>query len=242
MVLRLVLVGIVAGLGFSPPAESELAGWTRSIQIWLDAQPAESNARTPLVVDEVVFNAFAVEGPAVVTGGPQASASQDEADELAALDLEFESIRQDEPATVQPAPIGDVAVEEGLAFDAIVEEMVADFARVASATGEQAPKVEESDDEELALADALDMEWAAPSTEVAAAEPLAVGDDLYPGEAFALNHDAEGLDAPAAPGVTDAEAGASAGNQIGNAVRLTRDALFAWLNLVQNSAIVTIPR
>src|SRR4051812_47907519 len=48
MVLRLVLVGIVAGLGVSPPAECELAGWTRSVQTRLVAWLAEADALKPL--------------------------------------------------------------------------------------------------------------------------------------------------------------------------------------------------
>ena len=37
MVLRLILVSIVAGLGATPPAENEIADWSRTVQSWLDA-------------------------------------------------------------------------------------------------------------------------------------------------------------------------------------------------------------
>src|SRR3954452_1773511 len=48
MVLRLVLVGIVASLGVSPPAECELAGWTRSVQARLVIWLAKAEAVKPM--------------------------------------------------------------------------------------------------------------------------------------------------------------------------------------------------
>jgi hypothetical protein len=39
-----------------------------------------------------------------------------------------------------------------------------------------------------------------------------------------------------------ATAAPTAGNPLRNAVRLTRDALFAWINLLQSPALVTVPQ
>ena len=65
---------------------------------------------------------------------------------------------------------------------------------------------------------------------------MEVGADLYPGVAFALNREAEGLqhDSPA----TAEPAGS--GNRLTQAVRLTREAVQAWANLLHGPAVVVI--
>jgi hypothetical protein len=158
----------------------------------------------------------------------------------------------DGPATGRPALVEDTDAVEGLVFDAVVEEMVAEFTRVEVATRAQTPaRADGADDLEPGLADAMDQEAEVggsvpskvePVIRATAVEPLEVGDDLYPGEAFALNREAQGLDEPAPAGIADPAVEVPAGNQLKNAVRLTRDAVYAWMNLIQSPAIVTIPR
>ena len=48
MVLRLILVSIVAGLGATAPTENEVAGWSRTVQTWLDARLADWSVCLPL--------------------------------------------------------------------------------------------------------------------------------------------------------------------------------------------------
>ena len=48
MVLRLILVSIVAGLGATPPAENDLANWSRTVQSWLDARLADWSVCLPV--------------------------------------------------------------------------------------------------------------------------------------------------------------------------------------------------
>ena len=65
-------------------------------------------------------------------------------------------------------------------------------------------------------------------------DPMEVGDDLYPGLAFALNREAEGIVlAPPAPAASRSE-------QWAQAIRLTREAAYAWANLLHGPAVVTI--
>jgi hypothetical protein len=259
MVLRLVLVGIVAGLGVTPPAESELSGWTRSVQTWLDAQLVEWNARGLLNEEERAFDS-AAEAPAANETTTKVPARDAEEDALA--DLDFETLVDatadefaGEPAADEPARIDEKksAEAEAVAFDAVVDEMVADFSKVevADKATPAAPIVDEADALDLELAETLDLVTRAIDAAPSKAEtvmqgtdyqPLEVGEDLYPGEAYVLNRDAEGLGASAPIGGIDAVGGVTTGNQINQAVRLTRDAVYAWLNLLQSPAIVTISR
>src|SRR4051812_9658127 len=134
MVLRLVLVGIVAGLGISPPAESELSGWTRSVQSWLDDRLAHWDARGPLDADEWAFESV-TEAPSANEAATNVHARDAEEDALtvsgpdAVLDERVAEFL-DGPATGEPAPIEDKKAAEAAAFDAVVDEMIAEFSTV----------------------------------------------------------------------------------------------------------------
>jgi hypothetical protein len=139
------------------------------------------------------------------------------------LDLALASTTGEEEDAAPAAPAPDLpeqtALDADSEFDAVVEEMVADFAR------QETPVV-----------------VAEPTGTF---EPYPLCDDLYPGLAYELNRQAEGLDIDAAevdappPGPAPSE---TAGNQLSTAVRLTREAVFAWINLLQSPALVTISR
>lgn len=121
-----------------------------------------------------------------------------------------------------PAPPAAQAEEIDSAFDAAQEELVASLS-VDLTPVEPAPKAPLSEAEATA----------APS-EAPNFDPMEVGDDLYPGLAFALNRAAEGIvlapPAPASP----------RGEQWAQAIRLTREAAFAWANLLHGPAVVAI--
>jgi hypothetical protein len=121
-----------------------------------------------------------------------------------------------------PAPPAAQAEEIDSAFDAAQEELVASLS-VDLTPVEPAPKAPPSEAEATA----------APS-EAPKFDPMEVGDDLYPGLAFALNRAAEGIVlAPPAPA-------SSRGEQWAQAIRLTREAAFAWANLLHGPAVVAI--
>jgi hypothetical protein len=82
-------------------------------------------------------------------------------------------------------------------------------------------------------------------------EPMEIGEDLYPGLAFALNREAEGLSLAGTPinvgssgdaarGVELASEVPTTGARLSRAVRLTREAVFAWASLLHGPAVVTI--
>ena len=66
-------------------------------------------------------------------------------------------------------------------------------------------------------------------------EPIAVPDDPEPGLAFALNRASQGegvIPEPALPEVVDAPGSLPAAGRLASAVRLTREAASAWMNVL----------
>jgi hypothetical protein len=259
MVLRLVLVSIVASLGVTPPAEGEVAGWSRAVQTWLDARLAGWSEAEPVL-----------ESAGVPSGGALGADF-----DVAALELELELMAAfaapPAAAVVTAAPVEDERSGEDGDFLAVVEEMVADFTQVeieettiTPADQEPAPVVPPvavADEAEVwsREAEIIEDELAvvAPSA-IVAAPPMAVlpaGEDEMLGDAldFLLVETAEArlrAQTSTAPApVEDADQtcptvappAAGAGNPLRDAVRLTRDAVYAWLNLLQSSALVTVP-
>jgi hypothetical protein len=264
MVLRLVLVSIVAGLGVSPPAEDELAGWSRTAQTWLDARLAEWNATQPLDRSESVASSVLAEDFDVA------------ALESAVIDA-FSALPE---AVAVP---GSVAVDRAGAdvdFEAVVEAMVADFAPDATGTKPVASEVEapvwsnaaaraeeleaeiieaELDAGERAVEvgvaelDAGETNWCVPAPAMAT---LPAGEDVLfdsSDDCELLLHQGAGTEwtqkaaEPADPAPLAEEAPVSrdtaapmADNSLRHAVRLTRDAAYAWWNLLQSPALVTV--
>ncbi len=70
-------------------------------------------------------------------------------------------------------------------------------------------------------------------------EPLELGDDFDTLEAYALNRAAEGIGF-VAPEAKRPAARNSRGSRFTNAIRLTREAVFAWANLLHGPAVVAI--
>jgi hypothetical protein len=248
MALRLILVSMVAGLGVAPPSESELASWAHSVQVWTEARLAEWDGRQPLA--GVKFEA-------------DAAAPEAEPGFQALLD-ELWSELADEPEPDAPAGIDEPTVSADLVFDAVVDEIVAEFARdviappaplpgpstLATSQALVEPDRSEAEvqddpaDSSLETSEKVVMTGPLVEAEVQGPqyEPFDVGDDLYPGLAYSLNFDADGIDEPLQADIVDPIATVSDGNQLRDAVRLTRDAVYAWMNLLQSPAIVAIPR
>ena len=123
---------------------------------------------------------------------------------------------------------------------------------IALPTGPASSELEESLDRDRAFASVVESIAAAFVTDRVLDEntaaraappfvPMEVGDDLYTGEAYTLNREAEGI------GIVAPEVGRPAGrdmrgSQFSHALRLTREAMFAWANLLHGPAVVTISR
>jgi hypothetical protein len=246
MVLRLLLVSIVAGLGVTPPAESEVAGWSCTVQTWLDARLAEWDVTQP---------------PDDGHSGPALSLTEDL--DAAVLEQELMGLFDAQPsaAAAVPAP---VAVERGADrdFEAIVEEMAAEFSQDQTGSGEPEAKValvppaamdaeaDPADLEAEIVAAELETGEISPNVPAPAMANLPAGED----ELFQIANDFDQrvsleltrqTPEQTAPAPLDEEAPAAratAANPLRDAVRLTRDALYAWINLLQSPALVTVPQ
>jgi hypothetical protein len=220
MVLRLVLVGLVAGLGGRLPGAKDLEAWARSAQGWMDAQLVARDAGMPAAEGLSAITIKAAE-PGPITTGP---ADDPDRGFDAILDEILAAFAEEPlPARTVTPRAGAVTDAPGKspdadrAFAAVVEEMAARFATARVGIGERDGR----------------------SRPGPRFEPLEVGEDLYPGVAYALNREAEGsgLSAPREDrGVAPAVRGA----QFTRALRLTREALSAWASLLQGPAVVAI--
>ncbi|MEO6807921.1 MAG: hypothetical protein ABI353_02280 [Isosphaeraceae bacterium] len=123
----------------------------------------------------------------------------------------------DEPAT----PIAETLTDQ--AFDSVVTQMVSTFAT-----------------------DATPLPTVA-ALETPSFEPVEVGDDLYPGLAYELNRASEGTPLPAqavalaAPAPTPEQPEAetsSPGERLATAVRLTNQAVSAWVGLLRHDVMI----
>lgn len=263
MALRLILVGLVAGLGLSLPSRRDLDALGRSAQRWVNTRLAEWDAGTTVEEGSYVLIAEPVTASPGAAAVPLASDQEFAVvmDEMVAAFAHAEvadrSREQAEP-TAEIAPVEasrslaialptEPAAEESdrtdLAFDAVMDETVATFAAgLAAPAGRTVAKLDiRAWAEELAMLLATDAlihgEVGPPPTPVASYEPLEIGENLYPGEAYALNQLSEGLAEPVGPAVEEARAAES---RLTHAMRLTREAVVAWGSLLHGPAVVTI--
>ena len=172
MGFRVLLVGVVAGLGLDLPNGSDLQRWLATGRGWVEQQVSAWTIEP------------AAEGP----------------DQVVAADA---------------APAAPTAVADQV-FDAAVDEMKAAFAERPAA---------------VAVAEA-------PS---ASFEPIEPAEDLYPGLAFALNRQADGLGEPATLVEPPSPRVTTTGDRLATAVKLTGAAVHAWMDLLRKGpALVAI--
>jgi hypothetical protein len=231
MGLRLILVSVVAGLGLSLPNGDDLDAWSLRVRDWMVEKLAEWDAPEPGEGGASIFEADALES-----------------------------------TTTEPAPATPSIRAEptGAGFDAVQEEMLAGFAAdstpispaseglpdentVATINASKPEPDFDGIQEEIVagfLADLVPDALAAEAAPAAAKpEPaeapkpasLEDSDELYAGLADRLNREAEGIGAEP---VTAAVAPRS--EQWAQALRLTREAAFAWANLLNAPAVVSI--
>lgn len=213
MILRLFLLSFVAGLGVSVPGQRDLETLSHSAQRWVNAHLANWDSRAGS--GEGIF-IYVAEAP----GTPRET---------------------DRPvAPPQATIVGDDQAALDLAFRSIVEEMAPTFAvelaAMASASRTEADR--ETMAVELAPVATTSVQ-SEPTGRVASPEPLEVGEDLYPGEAYALNRLSEGIGQETPVAFVEP---ASPRDRLTNAVRLTREAIFAWTSLLHGPAMVTATR
>lgn len=222
MFLRILLVGMVSGLGLELPVRSQIAGAEKPRCRWCEGRAADAEpASAPI-------EAVAAEtGPAPMPNGDAAFVAEPAPEPMPAeVFAEAEPVPAEVPAEADP----------DATFGAILEAMVADFDADATLPAPAEPAIPQ----EVAVAVAPP----APEPELEPAE------DLYPGLAYALNRDAEGLTippaeppavAPAAPEPDLAAVPAPARpDRLRTAVRLTGEAAMAWLSLLHTSPAVAL--
>jgi hypothetical protein len=163
MGLRFLLVGLVASLGIDLPTRRDLSEWTHGSRTWLCVQ-----------LDE--WNAWDCSGPALRVAAPRATTTE-AAPTLAAA----------------PTPETTAEVVTDVEFTALLDEMITDFAPADAPLEAEPTAVAEQPSPESSAQPDPAAPVAAASASPAGFEPLEVGDDLYPGMAYALNFASEGL-------------------------------------------------
>jgi hypothetical protein len=235
MGLRLILVSVVAGLGVSLPGADDFNAWSLRAQDWMNAKLAEWDAPYPNEGGAFVFDADASE-PATIEPAPAPASPRAEA-----TGADFDAVQEEivagfaadlTPATpapkvilVEDSPALAETPTSGPSFDAIQEEIVSGFMADLIPAG-NAPE-----------AFAAGPEPKPSPAGTPKVEPIDEPDDLYAGIAYALNREADGLAAAPVPA-----AAAPQTDQWAQAIRLTREAAFAWANLLHGPAVVTIAR
>ena len=194
-----------------------------------------------------------------LAASPEAKATADA--DIATLDDELAALFVEEFAAAVPPPIEDAGAADRL-FDAVVEEIVAEFSRgeaepaaTVTATPTLGPDLvsgqAEVDELERAFVEAENAERSANTIIAApAVTALPVGEDEFLesrdvvdfGVAPGSIRPADEI-GPPAPVIEEAPAVSqpTACDPLLDAVRLTRDAAYAWMNLLQSPAIATLP-
>jgi hypothetical protein len=231
MVFRLVLMGAVAGMGLSLPSRADVEGWGRRARTWVEAavglvdpggaaddgRPAA--APEAVTVTDEEFAAVLDE----VVGRFAEDAAEDETSEAAGAvetaradagtDGSFDAAMDQVVSEFATDLAATAAARNDREFDAVVDGMASAFAEDAKALAARA----EEDRPVLA----------GPATVEVAAAPAPA-----PAPAAATSDKSE----TPAPGLARPE------DRLTNAVRLTRDAVFAWARLLHGPAVVTIAR
>jgi hypothetical protein len=208
MLLRLVMVGAVASLGFDLPTENDVQSWTSAGQVWWDATTAQ------WVMPAIDVTPDTVNEPEILS------------DQVAPA---VEPVAEATPATTDDAVAPPAETLTDQAFDGVVTQMVSSFATDATPVPPAAVAVLET-----------------PSF-----EPAEVGDDLYPGLAYELNRASEGAPLPAQEVAQAALAPTSGqpksksptpGERLAAAVRLTNQAVSAWVGLLRHDVTIASVR
>ena len=249
MVLRVALMGIVAGVGLTLPDAREPDDWTRAAQDWMGTYRGAGEDQVQVDEGVFVFDADVVGRPPVMPVAPATPVARETRSARDESDRRFSEV-QDQMAREFARGSVETEVTALEAPKIGPQASIADL--IAPPTGPASSEIEESLDRDRAFASVVESmavafvidrvlnENTAPRA-VPPFESLEVGEDPYAGEACALNRGAEGI------GIVAPEVGRPAGrdirgSQFSHALRLTREAVFAWANLLHGPAVVTISR
>jgi hypothetical protein len=269
MLLRLLLVGAVAGLGFDLPARREVERWVCSARAWWDARSAATADLLPNA-DEASSIAELNDAPdgtslsSALTSEPKTVLEENCQDRdfvavVASVVAGFMSDTGNHP-TELAEPDNDLY--PGIAHALNREsEGLAPINASAQAAGADLASAVLDEDLYPGLAYALNRDSegltpiVAPAEEPRASlasiepEPTPVGEDLYPGLAFELNRAAEGISPPIPTPATPSEVAATIPDRpaqasveqerLANAVRLTEEAFRAWVAVLQTPAVLS---
>jgi hypothetical protein len=250
MALRLVLMGIVAGAGLTLPDARELDEWTRTAQDRMCTYGGAGEDQSRVDEGAFAFDAETVDWPPVMPIAPATTVARDPRPACVASDQLFGEVQDRMVHEFARGPVEtEVTVLEAPISGpwASIADLIAPLTKPASS------ELEESLDRDRAFASVvesmaaafvidrgLDDEDTAPRA-VPPFESLELGEDFSTGEAGSPNHGAEGI------GIVDPEVGRPArhgmrGSQFSRALRLTREAVFAWADLLHGPADVTSSR
>lgn len=220
MALRLILVSLVASMGFELPSSHDVESWGRSGRVWVAARVSELSTLSTW----------------------QDLAGPEDAAEVEAVEDRVAAI--DEAPTSHPEDSRTTPVDD-LAFEVVVEGMASNFsediatARIETERAEAALAALAEAESLGAEAIARDEDAIPPALEapvVAEAAPIMaeVVPSVDPEEAPAV-------EAPLpAPEIVAEEAGPSRFDRLTKAVRLTRSAVEAWASLMDPAGSVDI--
>jgi hypothetical protein len=192
MTLRIMLLGLVASMGFDLPSGPDLSCWTRSGRDWVHERVAD------------------LTGSVVEADRP---------------DVEPTDCRQAEaPISIEPSAIAEeVKVADDSAFVAVSEAMAVDFAADSMTMRDERSPSEDA-------------------TAILANEPPTVG--LPGGEELAVQvapvgeddlSDVVGSDDLPGEAATEADEASTRADRVSSAIRLSREAVRAWVDLMQQS-------
>jgi hypothetical protein len=262
MALRLILVGVVAGLGLNLPARESVQAWKHSAETWVYSCLAEWDARMPTDEKAFVVVAEPTAAPAEVpaplpTPAPVAAATlvaftPTEAELATGLDLPTIPMALEEPVVTPTEPVviptepvvTSIDADFDHAMNAVVAELTADLRETEARSRLALESVIVGDGLHEGFAYALNrdaddwtraLETAEPVQSAPSVKPTKVGADLDGGVAVSLNREAESLGDEAATSEPTVSK-----SRLTQAVRLTGLAAQAWVNLLHGPAVVVI--
>ena len=243
MALRLILMGVVAGMGMSLPNPDDVVGWCGAAASWVDARFLGLEEPTPPVETDVVLmdETTPAETPAQMPSDEQFNAVMS--------DMATAFAKEMTPATTEPSV---VRIVEAPAAPPVEVIPPAKPAKAAEPANEEKVAVIDPDatfnlvmNETVGAfkADLATLPHDEPAEVVATAEAVETPTiDPLPLEAPAAQV-ASTTDATASTPASEPSKEVQEGHpdRLEHAMRLTREAVFAWASLIHGPAVVTIP-
>ncbi len=247
MALRFFLVGAVTCLGLTLPEEKDVRTWSATAQSWASAKLTDWDSRGEVEGGDVVLAARCEVSEGRVSGSGDLAFHAAMEETLRSFSTECDAAPAFEPMVIGEDLYTGTAYELNRASEGLDIPRLAIGERAAPAVFPSIAVVAESPSEEM-----HSIRWEdrgpdrclpneASGRGKGRFEPMVVGEDLYVGVAYELNRASEGL-ALASVSTSQASPDASRLSQLSVALRLTREAVYAWSNLLHGPAVVAISR